>query len=118
MKIVTKLCDRCGGPQDPTNGVRWEHGWPLYGTIRLGFPAQAFAFLRGREHVAENVDFKWWGEGHPAMAKNEAQEVIFSWSSDGKACLCYDCQKKLLQLIGEFWGIPQWEPKTSMKGKP
>lgn len=61
-------CGRCGSVANPTDG--WEHSWPLYGKIDLGFPAQAFGALCGMQHIAEKEHFKWWSEGHPAMTDN------------------------------------------------
>lgn len=104
------LCSRCNEIANPTDG--WEHGWPLYGRIELGFPAQAFAFLGGAKHIADSEHFKWWHEGHPAMIENGAQDVTFEWGnghqfdSTGRFRLCYDCQKELLKTIGAFFGIP------------
>ncbi|MHB1702379.1 MAG: hypothetical protein ACYCSN_20050 [Acidobacteriaceae bacterium] len=102
-------CSRCGGCANPNDG--WEHVWPLYGHLEIGFPGQAFGHLGGCDHTADGVHFDWWAEGHPAMTKNEAQEVIFEWGngfkfdSTGRYRLCYDCQKKLLHVVGEFFGI-------------
>lgn len=103
-------CSRCKEVANPNNG--WEHGWPLYGRIELGFPAQAFAFLGGARSIADREHFSWWNEGHPAMTKNGAQDITFEWGngyrfdSTGRYRLCYECQKKLLRVIGEFFGIP------------
>ena len=104
-------CGRCGEPANPNDG--WENGWPLYGRIHLGFPAQAFGALCGMEFIAERHHFKWWHKGHPAMTTNGAQEVVFEWGngntydSTGRYRLCYECQKELLKVIGKFFGIPE-----------
>ena len=104
-------CSRCGECANPSDG--WEHSWPLYGRLDIGFPSQAFGHLGGCEHIADREHFEWWREGHPAMTTNEAQEVIFEWGngyrfdSTGRYRLCYDCQKQLLRVIGEFFGIPK-----------
>lgn len=99
------MCGRCGDVVNPDDG--WEHRWPLHGTIDIGFPAQVFGALCGMSHVAEAHHFLWWGEGHPAMTKNAAQRVVFEWSQETQWRLCYDCQKELLCVIGEFFGIPE-----------
>jgi hypothetical protein len=106
-------CSRCGKTANPTDG--WEHGWPLYGYIHLGFPAQAFVALRCGPPCGDESDFEWWEKGHPAMIQNDAQEVKFQWGngmtydSVGRYRLCYDCQKALLGVIGTFFGIPKQE---------
>lgn len=96
-------CGRCSKCINPTDG--WESGWPLYGTITLGFASQAFAYLCGGHNIATGAQFKWWDEGHPAMSKNGAQLVEFKWDSESRWRLCYDCQKELLQTVGKFFGI-------------
>lgn len=98
-------CGRCGEVANPTDG--WEHGWPLFGTIDIGFPAQAFGALCGMRHIAEDHHFKWWGQGHPAMTRNGAQRITFAWKHDAAWRLCYNCQKELLCLIGQFFKIPE-----------
>lgn len=102
-------CVRCNNVIDPSNGKRWEFGWPLYGSIQLGFAAQIFAKLADARGCADNEHFKWWKEGHAALIKNEAQEVIFDWgqNSKSKCLLCYECQSKLINMVGEFFGIPK-----------
>jgi hypothetical protein len=97
-------CGRCGEVANPTDG--WEHGWPLYGEIKIGFPAQAFGALCGMKHIAEPEHFSWWNEGHPAMIDNSAQSVAFEWDCDKEWRLCYECQKELLRVIGNFFKIP------------
>ena len=100
---------RCGEIANPTDG--WEHSWPLYGRIEIGFPAQLFAFLGGAKYIADEEHFKVWSEGHKAMIENGAQSATFEWGnghkfdSRGRYRLCYECQKKLLHVIGEFFGI-------------
>lgn len=98
-------CGRCGNVANPTD--HWAHGWPLYGKIKIGFPAQAFGALCGMEHIADDEHWLWWREGHPAMTTNDAQEVCFEWKHDNPYRLCYDCQKELLRVIGEFFKIPE-----------
>jgi len=102
-------CSRCGAVANPNDG--WEHGWPLYGKIEVGFPAQIFAFLGGAKNIADKEHFDWWHEGHPALTENGAQGVIFEWGngyrydSTGRYRICYDCQKALLYVLGGFFGI-------------
>jgi hypothetical protein len=85
----------------------------LYGKLDLGFPGQAFGALGGAKKIAEAHHFKWWHEGHPAMTVNDAQRVTFEWGngyqydSQGRFRLCYDCQKTLLKVVGDFFGIPE-----------
>lgn len=104
-------CGRCNKVANPTDG--WEHGWPLYGHLEVGFPAQAFGALCGMGHVAAPEHFQWWAEGHPALIENGAQEIIFEWGtgyhfdSKGRFRLCYICQKELLKMLGQFFGIPK-----------
>jgi hypothetical protein len=118
------LCSRCDKCANPTDG--WENGWPLYGRLDIGFPAQAFGHLGRCNHCADAEHFEWWREGHPAMTVNEAQAVTFEWGnghqydSRGRYRLCYDCQKELLHVLGDFFGIPQRvaELKQHAQGKP
>ena len=115
---LKNLCGRCNNPI----GQTWESGWPLRGVIDISFASQAFAFLRGRDHIAEPEDFDWWKKGHPAMSVNEAQRVQFSWSNETSWRLCYACQKELLYVIGNFFGInnralPQAQDAQTGEGK-
>lgn len=98
-------CGRCGSRE--IDGPRWENGWPNYGKIELGFAAQAFGALCGMRHCADREHFLVWREGHPAMTKNGAQHVCFEWKPGTKYRLCYNCQKALLGVVGEFFGFPQ-----------
>lgn len=98
-------CGRCDRVIDPDGS--WENQWPLYGTIDLGFPAQAFGALCGAKCCAETNHFAWWREGYPAMTTNEAQRVTFMWKSDSKWRLCRSCQRELLSVIGRFFHIPE-----------
>jgi hypothetical protein len=41
------------------------------------------------------------------MTKNGAQHVCFEWKPGTKYRLCYNCQKALLGVVGEFFGFPQ-----------
>ena len=114
-------CSRCDKVANPTDG--WEHGFPLYGRIEVGFPAQIFAFLGGADIIAFAEHFKWWSEGHPAIKKNGAQEVIFEWGNGYKYDspnyrLCRDCQKKLIQMLGEFFGIKKRVEEIREKNEP
>lgn len=105
------MCSRCDKVANPSDG--WEHGWPLYGKIHVGFPGQLFAFLGGAEHIADTEHFEWWKEGHPAIKEGGSQETIFEWGngyrydSKGRYRLCYDCQKQFLYMLGDFFGIKQ-----------
>jgi hypothetical protein len=105
---LRQCCGRCGREI----GHSWECGWPLHGMLDLGFPAQSFAALRGSFACADESDFAWWKKGHPAMQKNEAQHVIFSWSREHDWRLCYDCQRALLTVIGAFFGINDGKKAT------
>lgn len=104
-------CSRCNKVANPTDS--WEYGWPLYGKLEIGFPGQAFAYLGGAEYIADKEHFAWWSKGHPAMVRNEAQEVVFEWGngykydSEKRFRMCYYCQKELLYAIGKFFKIPQ-----------
>ncbi|MBU2061154.1 MAG: hypothetical protein KKH44_04805 [Bacteroidetes bacterium] len=120
-KNKQELCSRCGQVANPTDG--WEHDWPLYGKIEIGFPAQAFAFLGGASCIADSEHFDWWHKGHPAMTSNEAQSITFEWGngykydSKGRYRLCYQCQKKLLKTIGKFFGIDEEVRKIKSDNK-
>ena len=100
-------CSRCGNAANPNDG--WEHEWPLYGRLHVGFPAQAFAALCGKRIAGED-QFRAWNKGHPSMVKNGAQDVVFEWGngveydSTDRYRLCYECQRVLLGVIGEFFG--------------
>lgn len=107
-------CGKCGEVANPTDG--WEHGWPLYGTIDIGFPSQAFGALCGAKGGADNEHFAVWHEGHPAMTRNDAQHVTFGWTSDSPWRLCYNCQRKLLMVVGEFFGFPERAEQLKAKG--
>ena len=98
------LCSRCKQVANPTDG--WEHDWPLYGNMSIGFPAQIFAALCGTP-IADEEHFELWREKHPAFIEHYAQSVKIEWGSDKPYRLCYDCQQQLLGIIGEFFGLPQ-----------
>jgi len=102
---MSKTCGRCGSKEIDTPA--WHTGWPNYGMIELGAASQAFAHLCG-ENIAGQKEFDAWHKGHPAMVKNEAQEVVFQWGGGYKNIstayrLCYDCQHELLALVGAFF---------------
>ena len=77
----------------------------------MGFPAQTFAFLAGCKHIADRAAFQVWDENHPAFTRWAAQEIVIEWGngyqydSTGRYRLCYNCQKVLLEVLGQFFGI-------------
>ena len=91
-------CNRCGDCANPTDG--WEHAWPLYGHMVIGFAAQAGLFFSHHRLVFPE---------HPALKSNGAQELILEWGngykydSTGKYRLCYNCQKELIATLGKFF---------------
>lgn len=95
--IITS-CDRCTKEIDLS---RWENH-TLGGKINLDFPAQAFGALCGMKHTADQEHFEAWRRGHPAATKNEARHVTFEWPNENYR-LCYDCQKRLLGIVGLFF---------------
>ena len=102
-------CNRCGHCANPNAG--WEHDWPLYGRIEIGFPAQIFCALGSGGHTANDEDFELWhnAKSHGAVKDFSAQSITLEWGngykfdSRGKFRLCYNCQKALLQAIGAFF---------------
>lgn len=97
------ICGHCKEPIQPG----WENGWPLFGTIDLGFSAQAFGALCGMKTCASEAHFEIWSLGHPALEINEAQHLRFRWTEKTDYRLCYSCQKELINLVGKFFKYPQ-----------
>ena len=92
-------CSRCGLAANPSDG--WEHGWPLYGRIEIGFPSCLPDYWNGSR-----------GGGIPkigAVKECSFQDIVLEWGngyrydSTGKYRLCYECQGKLLQTLGEYF---------------
>lgn len=99
---LSRQCGRCNSMIDES----WEQGWPLHGRITLGYGSQIFALLRGHSW-AEDDDFRWWKQGHPAMTKNEARCTEFAWSEKTPYRLCSTCQAELIRMVGQFFGIAE-----------
>lgn len=100
-------CSRCAKPANPTDG--WEHGWPLYGRIEVGFPACSMDYLRPDPY---NMKIERWSAfDHPVVKRDECgwQNFVAEWGngykfdSSGRYRLCYECQKALLRTLGKFF---------------
>lgn len=107
-------CGRCGNVANPTDG--WEHAWPLRGTLEIGFPSQIFVPLFGQYDGSG----EFWQQSHPVIKKFDAQNVIIQWEGDNtyndktgvaNYRLCYECQKQLLQVIGQFFKFNEFHQK-------
>ena len=99
-------CSRCGRTANPNDG--WEHEWPIYGRLDIGYHSQAFVELAGGD---VDAGFQMWEQGHPAMIQDDAQRVVFEWGngyqydSTGRYRMCCKCQRELLAVVGRFFGI-------------
>ena len=98
-----EACSRCGCVRNPNDG--WEHGWPLFGKIDIGFHSCAGHVLTHGRHGFP---------AHPAMTeKSGPQRVVFEWGDGGVGGyssrngfrLCEKCQRDLIATIGEWFGL-------------
>jgi len=95
-------CSHCGEVANPDDA--WEYGWPMYGKITIGIDCCSLNYL-----WPDGYREKGMGFNHPAMVASGFQEINFEWGngykfdSTGKYRLCWDCQRKLMKLIGSFF---------------
>lgn len=101
-------CSRCGEVANPTDG--WEHGWPNYGHIHVGFSSRIFdEVVYGGLEIGGDA----WDRvrAHPAFKDTTAQTVEIEWGTgfkygeDGGYRLCRDCQAAFLETLGRFFGL-------------
>lgn len=110
------LCSRCGKVANPTDS--WEHGWPLYGEIILGFPStidwRLTRHLKGLDtHDRMKADIM--NGVHPVVVNDtNAQRAHFTWDAriDARYRLCLGCQAELIEMIGRFFfsNMPAEQP--------
>lgn len=106
-------CSRCGEVANPDDG--WEHGWPLYGRLELGYHSCIGYRLRHGTYAGAPDDPDWQQfdyTKHPAVVGTQtAQRVEFEWGnghkydSTDRYRLCECCQSHLLHLLGWFFGM-------------
>jgi hypothetical protein len=113
-------CSRCGEVANPDDG--WENGWPLAGEISAGFPSQLYRYLvpgaswnSGRDDRAFKL-----AKQHPAIKELGMQNVVFRWGERMPYRLCYECQQRLLQVIGDFFFFVRMQPKpaSALEARP
>lgn len=100
------LCSRCGKVCNLSDS--WEHDWPMHGDITLGMSSVIHWTLM--EHI-EPTDVHEYGDRtkavingtHPAVEKFGYQEVKIRWGHNQPYRLCWDCQHRLIELIGLFF---------------
>lgn len=106
-------CSRCGEVANPTDG--WEHGWPNYGIIELGFDSCIDWELL--EDVLDDpmdryhpLSIEIRGGKHPVVKKFGYQAIELQWSAESYPPkikrdyrLCRECQGALIALIGKFF---------------
>jgi len=93
-------CWRCGKVANPTDG--WEHGWPLTGSIKVGFPSCLPSSLFRESLLAK--DKREPELMSPLVDKWGYQDISLSWGpSQDTYRLCYDCQKAFLEVVGDFF---------------
>lgn len=112
-------CWRCGKVANPNDS--WEHGWPLTGNVKLGFPSILPSVMLGERWVRRLLE----GDKTPDAADRvEAlkpelvrdwgfQNIELAWGPNtyrqggapeaGGYRLCYDCQEKFLRIVGAFF---------------
>ena len=117
-------CSRCGKICNPTK--QWEHGWPNDGYMKLGWNSCIdFALLRDvpaargddnplrhavifgehplvKKYGAQCIELEW--AAFPPLGRGEfAGQLVPVLAGHKRYRLCYDCQQKLLRMIGRFF---------------